>query len=995
MTAFGRVLDTLQTLVPVEQLSDGEHLQRFVNHHDEAAFTELVRRHGPMVYGVSRRIMRNGTDADDVFQATFLVLACKASSIRTTGHVRAWLYGVAVRIAHRARQQAQRRQARLAKVVPVPQSATPLPHDDLWPILDAELANLAEPLRQVFLLCDVEGRSRSQAAKELAWPEGTVAKRLAKVRHVLAQRLTRRGITLSVPAVAVLLQEASQATVPTHAMDGLPQRALAFAHGNTQATLAHTLANDCLRRVRLSVATAVAGIGLLLLLGGGFMFAGGPSEPPPPKSPPPSVTPKEPEPVAVPWKVRETLSFNQWLPGSLAYSDDGKYLAVGGTDGNVSLHDAQRFGVVWATQRESRFAAVAFHNAMNALAVTQAQGIAFLDRAQGKLMLELGLAERDVHPITVAEMTPLPDLAGVTGKPRRVVVGSGRGYTIAYWRDHNLETLGTINSLVAPKGQAIADAEAVPLAADPSGRCVISTGPLDPTTQRNVLWAYVAGDYSKESPGNRLMPGHEARVVCAAWAKQSPIAITGDATGRLLVWDTKTMKERQRHELGGRIVAVALSPDGTQLAVSVVQDRRGVLNAYLQEVYVWPTANPPKTLKPIVTEMQQQFGPLRASLAFHPDGKQLAYCFANPLHLLGEVKVKGHVHILDATDKPPEVPLKGSWEREPMISDPEFDLRALAVNPTGTQFAIQTTANRTLVYDLATRERLYRVNGQGPRFMEKNLLTWDARLAEYDATTGREKNTYPPEKQIARRDLVAIAPDGRRVVVYDGLEVEIHTANAKIPAVRLEGVQNDAEHRQPGFNAHGLAWSPDGQRIAGFFPRSPMGVLWFAVWDARTGKRLAKLEPSPTQWNSGTACFAWSPDGKHLVVGGLESTEQEHSNLAWLDATTLKVLRSIKVRSRDTGADVTALAVAPDGRTVAAAVHNHSGKGPLVRVRLWDTTTDELGETFLPEHDSPIITNLAWSPNQRVLLAATGLQLTPVVANEMLHRVQIWRWRPD
>src|SRR5262249_60435105 len=112
------------------------------------------------------------------------------------------------------------------------------------------------------------------------------------------------------------------------------------------------------------------------------------------------------------------------------------------------------------------------------------------------------------------------------------------------------------------KGAKPADANAVPLAVDPNGTSAIITGPIHRDTGKNVLWAYVCGNYEKDGRGNRLLEGHEAPVVSAAWSKDGKTAVTGDAAGRVIVWDAKTMKETRRFALSKRIAALALTSDG-------------------------------------------------------------------------------------------------------------------------------------------------------------------------------------------------------------------------------------------------------------------------------------------------------------------------------------------------------------------------------------------------------------------------------------------------
>jgi RNA polymerase sigma factor (sigma-70 family) len=174
------------------QLTEVELWQRYVRERDEAAFEAVVRRHGPMVLGVCRRILGNEQDAEDAFQATFLVLIRRAASLRSPGTLANWLHGVARRTALEARSAAARRRAREAAVPP--RAAMPDdPWDDVLAALDRELGRLSEKYRTAVVLCDLEGKTRKEAARQLGWAEGTVASRLARGRALLARRLARRG----------------------------------------------------------------------------------------------------------------------------------------------------------------------------------------------------------------------------------------------------------------------------------------------------------------------------------------------------------------------------------------------------------------------------------------------------------------------------------------------------------------------------------------------------------------------------------------------------------------------------------------------------------------------------------------------------------------------------------------------------------------------------------------------------------------------------------
>jgi RNA polymerase sigma factor (sigma-70 family) len=197
-------------------LTDAELLGCFVEHRDEGAFAALVRRHGPMVWGVCRRLL-NQQDAEDAFQATFLVLVRKAAAVVPRGMVGNWLYGVAHQTALHARRTAARRKARERQVADMPEPAVVEQElwNDLQPLLDQELSRLPDKYRAVLVLCDLESLTRKEAAQQLGCPEGTIAGRLARARAMLARRLTQRGIAVSSGALAaVLAQNAASACVP-------------------------------------------------------------------------------------------------------------------------------------------------------------------------------------------------------------------------------------------------------------------------------------------------------------------------------------------------------------------------------------------------------------------------------------------------------------------------------------------------------------------------------------------------------------------------------------------------------------------------------------------------------------------------------------------------------------------------------------------------------------------------------------------------------------
>ncbi|HYH63548.1 MAG TPA: sigma-70 family RNA polymerase sigma factor, partial [Urbifossiella sp.] len=197
--------------------TDADLLDRYVAARDEAAFAELVRRHGPAVLAICRRITRDREDAADAFQATFLVLARKADRVRQGSAVGGWLFGAAVRAARKALVRSCRRRDRetlVARPPEVPDRSSGGPDPEAVRAVLEEVAGLSAAYRAAVVLCELEGRPRAAAARELGIPEGTLSSRLAAARKVLAARLGDRGL-----APAVLAAVAGAAGCPVLAAD--------------------------------------------------------------------------------------------------------------------------------------------------------------------------------------------------------------------------------------------------------------------------------------------------------------------------------------------------------------------------------------------------------------------------------------------------------------------------------------------------------------------------------------------------------------------------------------------------------------------------------------------------------------------------------------------------------------------------------------------------------------------------------------------------------
>lgn len=261
-----------------ETPSDGRLLAAFVATGDPGAFADLVARHGPMVFAVCRRVTGHVQDAEDAFQAVFVVLARKAAAVTPREAVGNWLYGVAVRTAREARSVSARRRAREIPTDRPPDVARPAAEaDDLGAVLHEELADLPDKFRSLLVLCDLEGQPQTEVAARLGLPVGTVYSRLAAARRRLAARLRARGVGLSAAGLLAAPAQAGRAAVPA----GLAAKATAAALSPALVPAAVVaLSRGVVRSMfltKLKAVVLVAGLVAVVLCAGGLPASSGAS----------------------------------------------------------------------------------------------------------------------------------------------------------------------------------------------------------------------------------------------------------------------------------------------------------------------------------------------------------------------------------------------------------------------------------------------------------------------------------------------------------------------------------------------------------------------------------------------------------------------------------------------------------------------------------------------------------------------------------------------
>jgi RNA polymerase sigma factor (sigma-70 family) len=941
---------------------DSCFLTRFLTKRDEDAFAALVHRHGPLVYGTCLRILGNRHDTDDAFQAVFFVLARRAHTLKLDRSIGPWLHGVALRVAKKLRGQILQRRLREMSAAKSERVEAAEPEHDFWAIIDEELARMSLPLREVLLLCDLSGQSHAQTAASLGFAKGTITKRLAKAREELATRLKRRGITLGVGALSTRIATQAPASVPAPLLLETAKQAAAFSIGQVGGSVtAKTLAEGVMRSLKFGGFKVWLVVGLLglTLTGGGLMLAGGAGDPGEKKvEQPPAQADAKPDAakVGTMWKESYTVEYESSLPVSVAFSGDGKKLLTGDTNGEVMALILPRDDPTyrWKAQVGGSHAAVAYSADHKKVYAATAHGVCILDAATGQHVARIDAP--DSNPVALGVF---PNKADAKFPRVQIVFGNARGYFVKSWADLGkpADTMSTLEISTVAKDAKPTDVAAVPLAVDPKGRSAIMTGLRDATGQftgvkgKNVLWAYVCGDYSKDSPGNRVMVGHTATVVSAAWSKEGSTAVTGDTDGRAIVWDAKTMKESRRVELGGRVLAVAISDDGTHTAASV-RGKQG------SEVYVWETAKPAKAMRPIHTQQADFGSEPYASLTFSADGKRLAGCAIDKkwLQLGPRTPLSGQVHVweLAAEPKAQPAPLPLYTEQLPKGSSSNFVIlnNYSILTPAEKEGAIDFRDLRdggiqarhvigkfTIGRMKLSSDRKWLAMEQHPVKSNTPAETFDVGVFE---STVHRSITIPSCSQ-----MLDVASGGKVVAVVREKQIELWgvapiegSGWAKLKTAPFKHTRIDAAQ-----------FSPDGKLLA-ISDRNEL-ILW--RWEENTHERI--------DLGRCVGSLTFSPDGKFLAEGPTPG-----DNIQIRDVETRKVVQAL-ANGAKRSMNVPRMAYTQGGRVLIACDNISNGKEVAVphRINFWDTASGTIAHQIALPAGLP--SSIDVSPNGRYMAA--------------------------
>jgi RNA polymerase sigma factor (sigma-70 family) len=1011
-----------------EDFSDGQLLDRFLSHHDEAAFTALVRRHGPIVLGVCQRVLRNHHDVEDAFQATFLVLVRKATAIVPRENVANWLFGVAYRTALKARMVMAKRCEKERRMRGQP--ARPTNEEQVWedvlPYLDQELDGLPERYRMPIVLCDLEGKTRREAARQLGWPEGTVAGRLARGRRLLAQRLARHGVAVSGSVLAVVVvNRAAAVSLPGALVPATVKTASAFLTGspaagavavNVAALSTGVLRAMLISKLKVTFALVLAA-GLLAGAAGYFAVQRAAGQPPAPEAKRAGEAPA-PENGPVAKEAADTARADSTVRlGStnlrhadkilfLAYVSGGKQLLSASRDQTIRLWDAalgrevRRFdwpaaaraageaGPIEQALQKALQAPGVMPNGMIGLvgdgALGQGRDFQVAVSPNGKYVAALKRGTVYVWETASGKLTrelqPAGALANGVGNFTVVVSGNGGGGNLTFSPDGKglllAEASGvTVWDLATGQTSRRIPGAAFDLTRLPTANMVSPDG-------KYLAWQeYQLQQQTATIKVKDLITDTELAKLPTTPGAVQHLRFTAD--GKSLVWRTfnsgiqffEIGKDKEPRAVGqgqGPVRGTGsycLAADGKMLAMTTGDQNIGIWDvASGKELRHIGEAAPRQAGQGLLVIAMGTGGSSPVDMAFSPDGKRLAVSLGGPAVRQFEV------------DSGKEVLLPEAGHQRPVSTiRPASD---------GGTFTTCAAGDSVRVWDPGVGKEVKSL--KLPAHSPCATLSEDGRWATSAAANlveVREVATGQQLHQIATGDeplaALALSADKKTLATRDAHDGRIRLWDV----ATARELCTLAEDPVQGTNPVGVAFAELTGVLTGDLAFSPDGTLLAAadanrrlcLWQVPGGSRV--WQASPPEGVVERLCF--SCDGRSLAA------LHQDGNVSLIEtATGMKRARLRQPRPRQSGNRMAvtvagrpftlfpehgdqplALAFSPNGRFLATA-RDDSG------VRLWDVLAVKEAARFKSEQGG--VTSLAFTPDGRRLIAG-GMDTTTVV----------------
>jgi RNA polymerase sigma factor (sigma-70 family) len=594
-----RHIRTLAAAGRSHKLTDRQLLEQYSRGRDEEAFAALLRRHGPMILRVCQRVLGHWQDAEDVFQATFLVLARKAPTLQAKESIGTWLYEVAHRLAQDARRKRFRQRVREEKASRQPHTdqLSEITARELVEVVDEELNRLAEKYRAPLVLCCLEGRSGDEAARQLACSLSTLKRRLSRGRELLHARLTRRGLALSATALSgLLLQNTASAAVPVALADATIEAAMAYTVTGVASAVVSaqvlTLSEGVLKGMFLTKLKIAAALVIVTVIAGGAGISSvglyGAASAEDGKAKGASSGNDAPNDEAKSAKLCATLKTSDAWVDRLEFTADGKTLAAASRDGAVKVWELpsgrQRTAFQWtkgtlidmvitpdgktvavaggSEKGEAKLWDVTTDKEQAAIKglTRQARAVAFTPDCK---TLALGLADETVR---LWQVTPLRERAVLRGHAGEIqglaftadggtLVSASSDKTVKLWDVATGKERATLKGHTDEVGALALASDGKFLATTSSDRTV----KLWDMAEAKELATRKARDDIALSPAFVLKSKYLA-LVC--------LKVPDMDDGSVRLWDSSTGKERTilRGKGFSSFCGIAFSPDGKILA---------------------------------------------------------------------------------------------------------------------------------------------------------------------------------------------------------------------------------------------------------------------------------------------------------------------------------------------------------------------------------------------------------------------------------------------